>query len=151
MLVLLRSLGPLLLMQLPLLKNDLWYDPHWRPAKLRPTGILLCGNILTSDNSAYSTVCKCDFLTFQNATFTVSLPDLPADDLCLWAKEDDRSGTQADIMWPNRFGELIKVLIRIKRDLQRCGSRPSLLWNRSPQTLSFSVHLPQPPRWNLLG
>ncbi|CAD6590448.1 MAG: hypothetical protein ASARMPREDX12_004370 [Alectoria sarmentosa] len=76
-----------------LLKNDLWYDPHWYPANFHSTGIRYAETY--SQAAAVRTVCTRDVLIFSNATFDVSLPNPPAYDL--WAKLDDRSGNHTAI------------------------------------------------------
>lgn len=76
-----------------LLKNDLWYDPHWYPTNLRPRGVRYAETY--SQAAAVRTVCTREVLTFSNATFKVSLPNPPAYDL--WAKGNDRSGKHTDI------------------------------------------------------
>lgn len=91
-----------------LLKQHLWYDPHWYPAdKTRPTGIRY--GETWSQAAAVRTVCTRDILAFSNATFNVSLPNPPAYDL--WARGNDRSGRYTNIqlskpLWGDHEGAL---------------------------------------------
>ena len=76
-----------------LLKQDLWYDPHWYSTHSQPMGIRYAETY--SQAAAVRTVCTRKVLTFSDATFNVSLPNPPAYDL--WARGNDQTGSYTNI------------------------------------------------------